>query len=172
MSKLNLGCAKDIKDGYVNVDLFDHPLVTKCDVRKLAFASDESVDEVFAKDILEHLHFAEIDAVLREWNRVLKRGGKLFIQTIDIESQIRAFQSGIWSLPDLNYMLFAGVSWTGSPPIPEDFHKSAHSVPFLTAKLKEHGFAVTSVDTDKIGGELKNYPRAHNLNMKIWAEKL
>ena len=47
--KLNLGCAKDIKDGYLNIDVYDHPLVKTADVRILSFIESQSVEEIYAK---------------------------------------------------------------------------------------------------------------------------
>jgi ubiquinone/menaquinone biosynthesis C-methylase UbiE len=46
---------------------------------RLAFAADESVDVVFASNLLEHLPVTDIELTLAEVRRVLKPGGKLLI---------------------------------------------------------------------------------------------
>lgn len=40
---------------------------------------DESVDFIFFVETIEHMLDYQIDAILKEFNRVLKRGGKVFI---------------------------------------------------------------------------------------------
>lgn len=46
---------------------------------------DASVDEIRAVDVLEHLPYRQTDAALRDWARVLKPGGKIYIQVPDAE---------------------------------------------------------------------------------------
>ena len=55
--KLNLGCGKDIKKGYVNVDFVKLPGVDKVfDLNKKRWPFKENTfDEVNCKDIIEHL---------------------------------------------------------------------------------------------------------------------
>jgi SAM-dependent methyltransferase len=76
--KINLGCGTDIKEGYVNVDCAKLPGVDVVfDVEKppLPF-KDESVDEVYAKDIIEHLDYAPL---MKDLLRILKPEGKVII---------------------------------------------------------------------------------------------
>jgi len=169
--KLNLGCAKDIKPGYLNIDLYDHPQVKKCDVRDLSFLDNNSVDEIFAKDIIEHMSFSDVKKAIKEWVRVLKPNGIIFIQTINIEKQIEAFKNGVWSIEDFNHMVFAGVNWVGEDPKCEDFHKCAFTKELLTRLLSENGVVVTDIREDQIDGALKVSPRSHNLNVMMTGKK-
>ena len=84
MTKLNLGCGMNRLDGYINID---REKVTAHDVRwdleatPWAFASDDSIEEIRAAHILEHLGqeptiFCEI---MQEIYRVLKPGGVLVV---------------------------------------------------------------------------------------------
>lgn len=88
--RLNLGCGDDIRDGYVNVDLYG-----KCDVRAdltvfpWPFA-DSSVEEVMMLDFLEHVPWAKTEDILRESWRVLVSGGQLVVQVPDAEHCCRA----------------------------------------------------------------------------------
>jgi predicted SAM-dependent methyltransferase len=77
--KLNLGSGDDRREGYVNVDLRDGVADTVCDVRQLPF-DDESVEEVLAFDILEHLSPNSTMRALQEWHRVLAPGGTLVVK--------------------------------------------------------------------------------------------
>jgi len=74
--KLNLGCGRDVREGFVNVDQYPFPGVTVCnmDTDPLPFP-DGSVESVLASHFLEHvLHF---DRVMREIHRVLAPDGCL-----------------------------------------------------------------------------------------------
>jgi len=79
--KLNIGCGKRIKKGYTNVDIRKtHPDVIVGDIRKLPFP-ENSVEEIFANDVYEHVPFAESFELLKHWVSILKPGGSLVIQT-------------------------------------------------------------------------------------------
>lgn len=169
--KLNLGCAKDIKEGYINIDVYDHPLVKKADVRDLSFVENESVEEIYAKDILEHMSYTDGEKALKEWARVLKPGGKIFIQTINLEKQIEAYQRGIWSINNFNYMLFAGVNWVNESPKCEDFHKCAYDTKSIQFLLEKNNINIENIEYDEIDEILLINPRSHNLNLMIWAKK-
>ncbi len=47
---------------------FDH-VDFVCDTRKLTMIEDNSVSEIYACHILEHVERNEVVSVLREWNR-------------------------------------------------------------------------------------------------------
>ena len=98
MIKLNLGSHGSNMDGYINVDLFDDSADLKADVTNLPF-EDNSVDEIYAAHILEHMRMTNeyephlcnainpktVHEVLNEWKRVLKPGGRLEIRVPDFE---------------------------------------------------------------------------------------
>jgi len=75
---INLGSGiKVIREDVINVDIEEHPNVSVvADVHKLPFETG-SVDAVIAEMLFEHLEHPE--AVIQEIERVLKRGGLLYI---------------------------------------------------------------------------------------------
>lgn len=75
--KLHLGCGRKKWEGYVNCDLHDSDV--DCDIRTLPF-EDESAEEITAIHVVEHFFITEIVSVFREWQRVLKPGGRLIIE--------------------------------------------------------------------------------------------
>lgn len=81
---LNLGCGTDLKQGYDNIDIRDLPGVIKADVRNLPYEPN-SIDEILAIDIYEHISFRESQALLNHWVSLLKPGGLLIIQGPSIE---------------------------------------------------------------------------------------
>jgi ubiquinone/menaquinone biosynthesis C-methylase UbiE len=83
--KLHLGSNKKILEGYVNVDILDFPGVTTHDLTVFPYPFlDNSVDEIIAHEVLEHISFLKTERVLAEWYRVLAPGGIAHIQVPDI----------------------------------------------------------------------------------------
>lgn len=76
--KLHLGCWKRDIPGFVNIDLYDAPHIDhKIDVRKLSVIKSGSVELIYASHVLEYFDREEVKDVLKEWKRVLKKGGTL-----------------------------------------------------------------------------------------------
>ncbi len=79
MSKLNLGCGRDIRSGYVNLDRFDLKgvdVVHDLNTLPLPFASGE-FDEVLCLDVLEHVDFIPL---MEEIHRLLTPNGTVRIR--------------------------------------------------------------------------------------------
>ena len=74
MTMLNLGCGKDVRKGWVNIDWKPGPGVNIVqDITAPLPFKDGSVKEVRAFSVMEHI--ADWEAVLVEVHRVLKIGG-------------------------------------------------------------------------------------------------
>ena len=79
LRKLHLGCGRDIKKGWVNLDLVNLPgvdVVHNIEQLPLPFA-DGSFDEILCQDILEHVEYIPI---LKDIYRILAPEGKLHIR--------------------------------------------------------------------------------------------
>lgn len=163
MIKLNLGCSNNIKNGYLNIDLYSKdPRVTIADVQDLNFIDTESVSEIIAHDILEHIPFYKAKSTINEWCRVLAKNGTISIQTTNIIEHIKAFNSGVWDIETLNHMLFAGHGWTDGTSRDHDWHKSVYTPEFIITELTKYNIRIE-----------KNYTDSHtntgngNLNLHI-----
>ena len=87
-TRVNLGCGTDIRSGWVNLDSAPLPgvdVVHAIGDGPLPFA-DESVDEVLAKDVLEHV---ELIPAMQELHRVLRPGGRLLV-TVPFHGRVKA----------------------------------------------------------------------------------
>jgi SAM-dependent methyltransferase len=76
--KLNLGCGRDVRDDYINVDQFPHAGAVQADIYKLPFP-DDSVDELIAYHLLEHLLFP-LEFMAEAW-RVAKPDARIEVRT-------------------------------------------------------------------------------------------
>lgn len=87
MVKVNLGSGKDYRDGYINVDdgsIFD----TKRDITADIFDYDmplNSVDEILLSHVAMYIRPDEMDCLLARWYGWIKDGGRIEIETIDLE---------------------------------------------------------------------------------------
>jgi len=92
--KLNLGCGKDKRNGYIDIDADPK---TKPDfvlnlTQKLPY-SDNSVSEIIMQDVLEHLTKEEGARLLKECGRVLISSGKITIRVPNIPAILKKFKS-------------------------------------------------------------------------------
>jgi|SRR3989344_2674371 len=79
MSKLNLGCGTDIRNGYINVDIERLPGVNKVvNLNKYPWPfEDNFFDEINADQVLEHLD-NQVKSLQEIW-RISKNGAKVHI---------------------------------------------------------------------------------------------
>lgn len=142
---LNLGCGFDHRKGWLNIDFQDfHKPDLVSDVTWLKEVPDLHADYALAQDILEHIHRAKCVSTLREWNRVLKIGGKVEIRTTDVLGVAELLRRPDFADPskqrDLLQCLFGTQNYEG------DFHLNGFTETSLTADLMDSGFAVEYVD--------------------------
>lgn len=76
MNKLYLGCGKDHKEGFINIDREPFEGVdTVCDITKGLPFEDSTADYIFSQDFMEHLPPESKVSVINEIWRVLCNGG-------------------------------------------------------------------------------------------------
>lgn len=91
--KLNIGCGRDYKKGYSNIDLYNVAADEIADAGNLRY-SDNSVDLIEARHLIEHLGYISCLYAVAEWFRVLKPRGKLIIETPDIDVLFKKYLKG------------------------------------------------------------------------------
>lgn len=116
--KLNLGCGTDIKKGFCNVDIRKIDGVDMvADVRSLP-VPDNSIEEINAYDVLEHLPFQETVSTLTHWIDKLKPGGKIIVRVPDLEKILRKLVNNELPAFEAQRLVFGGQDY------PENFHSA------------------------------------------------
>lgn len=142
MIKINAGCAEDIKEGYINIDLHpeEYPLIKDkilpADVRNMPF-KDNTVDEVYASHIIEHFNYKDAILCLIEWCRILKTGGQLTVIVPDFNTLAHKWIDEY----SMHNRLQINAAIYGSQRGVEQYHKSAWDGQILYSVLQETGFS-------------------------------
>ena len=97
--KLNLGCGDKIVPRYVNVDVAESRAGKRpdelCDLHRLAPFEDSSADEIISVHVVELFRRWEIVGVLKKWVRVLKYGGLMIRECLNLKSARANFLSNL-----------------------------------------------------------------------------
>lgn len=151
---LHLGCGGAILDGFCNVDA---NRMSPCDliaaVQRIKLA-DATVGVIYCSHVFEHIARGDAPAVLTEWHRVLKPGGKLYIALPDIEALFRIYLDNLprYDTEEGRYQAdLAGAIVYGGQTNEYDFHFNGYSFTTLKAALEQAGFQdVQRFDRSKI----------------------
>jgi len=134
--RLHLGAGNKYWPGWVNVDLFGDQDVTS-NILDLPF-DDDSVDEIQAIHVFEHIDRMKVVDALKEWRRVLKNGGKLVLEMPSLDKVIGFFKQ------DCNDFRMTLLALYGDPREENEYmlHKWCWSADELTKQLNASGFSV------------------------------
>ena len=143
--KLDIGCGKYKREGYLGVDLkkfdgVDYPIL---DLRGDWPFKNGEVDEIYTSHFLEHLTDNEVVDVLKEAARVLKPGGQFEVIVPDLPGVLNEFLKA-----DFN----SKWSWWiqtifGNQAHEGEFHKTGFDSEKLEIMLSNTGFIVTSIES-------------------------
>ena len=137
--KLHLGCGKNYKKGYINIDQYDSTVADELgSIINLGF-KDNSIDIIEAYHILEHLGYYPSIFGLYEWFRVLKPTGKLIVEIPHLEQTFQKFLEGNNTFKNRLLVWVYGRQKPGMP------HKFIYYKELLEEKLSEIGFIIIKV---------------------------
>tara|TARA_R100000805_G_C3616111_1_gene117795 strand:- start:354 stop:896 length:543 start_codon:yes stop_codon:yes gene_type:complete len=134
--KLHLGCGKkDFGKSWIHIDGGNFEHLHSHNIRELPF-EDETVDLIYASHVLEYFDRDEVLVVLREWKRVLKKGGILRLSVPNFDVLSRLYQKGI-PLEEVVGPLYGrwnmGGKWV--------YHKTTYDYRNLKEVLENSGFS-------------------------------
>lgn len=142
--KVDLGCGKFKREGYVGVDLVENGedppknVDYVMDLRSGLPFADEEVDDIFCSHFLEHLTNAEGLGLLKDCTRVLKPGGILELIVPDfiwcLEKFLSDDESKRWG--------YSFNTIFGLQTHPGEYHKNGFSKDKAVAICTEAGLVV------------------------------
>jgi len=141
MRRLNIGCGRDIRDGYINVDAFPiSDKVQKGNLLDIPFP-DETFDEIIALDVVEHVSWRQVPNALAEICRVLKKTGAAEIRVPELDALLDLRRAG--RMTDAEYVrrIF------GDQGHPGDFHATGFTEKTFIDQIKGAGLKVSKTWT-------------------------
>lgn len=122
--RLNIGAGDTVIEGFTPID---RKLGTEA--YPLPQYADNSVAEIRASHVLEHFSFEDAKAVLKEWHRALKPGGRIRVAVPDMDKCLLVDD------PVQRAFYLMGGQVDG-----DDYHKAAYNAPLLAQYLSDAGF--------------------------------
>jgi predicted SAM-dependent methyltransferase len=179
--KINLGCGGRPLEGYINLDMDDAEALSKrypgshfsskLDIRSANILDlpfeDESVDEIRADSLIEHLSFEEEPRFFYEIKRVLKTDGIFEFSTPDFEDAVKTWLKaednwkdfyrnddeaiaqkhwfGQYSYSTDNRWGYLSAMIFGSQNGEGQYHRNCYTIPKIKALLAKIGFHDESI---------------------------
>lgn len=149
--KINLASGqRPFGEGWVNIDKIkqgDFALDILTDANDLSMFSDESADIIVAHHLVEHIAIHELQGYVREWRRVLKKGGILSVFVPNIRELDKAWLEGKINTFIHNVNTYG--AWQGHI---EDLHKWGYDEQELKDQLsgKDHNTGVCATEWAEI----------------------
>lgn len=138
---LNLGCGRRYMDGWINVDAIDKEKVDViADIRELDFDNDYA-DRILANHVIEHFFRWEVLDILKEWKRILKKGGELILECPDLSKILRNFNTSVDPYAHM-YGLYGDIIHKD----PLMAHKWAYTGWELSALVEKAGFKDVKIE--------------------------
>ena len=148
--KLNLGCGLQKLSGFINVDI--DPAVKPDAVFDFTNSfpyQDETIEEVVAYHVLEHIPKFNHDRIYKEIYRVLIPGGKFTLSFPEFRTCVEYWLNNYKGKRD-----FWEATIYGRQSSPHDFHVAIMDREMVARKLVRAGFGITYKGTEPV--ELHN----------------
>lgn len=135
--RLHLGCGHIHLSEDINVDIKALETVDViADINELPFRK-ESVSLIESYHVVEHIPRQRVEDCLKEWYRVLEKGGWLIIECPDFDQNCKDYLAAKTAEETLHGMQFI---FGGDTIAPEDAHRWGYNFQLLGKILNEIGF--------------------------------
>lgn len=120
--------------GFYTVDLRDvDDTDIVSDISDLSWLKDGSVDKIYCSNALEHFPLTQTLDVLKEWHRVLKPKGRLFVSVPDFDAAVKLYlKMGLTGW--IQYLVW------GDQKTPLNYHYINFTFATLSGLMMEAGF--------------------------------
>lgn len=175
MNRLHIG-GTERKTGWtcLNVQEADYVDIVG-DCREMQEFPDCFYDTIYASHVLEHLSYsAEVMPTLKEWRRILKPTGELWLSVPNLDALCELFLRAK-DRPDLRFHVMRIIY--GGQTDPHDVHRAGFAWDIMCGYLQEAGFAeVRQIDVfpdfqDTSQLEIAGIPISLNLVAKPTASR-
>jgi glycosyltransferase involved in cell wall biosynthesis/predicted SAM-dependent methyltransferase len=142
--RLNLGCGNKAEPGHVNVYIVKTSITDELFEFDNIPYLDETISVISSEHALEHVGYERIDRTLKEWWRVLRPGGQLYLKIPDFAECCRFYLSSssekerVWFK---NTIYGIQKSQAGEPDEAQ-YHLWGFSKKEICDKLEEMGFII------------------------------
>lgn len=148
--RLDLGAGKVSPPGFIPMGR-DHG----SEIYPLPYA-DDTVDEIRASHVLEHFGHHQVAAVLKDWIRALKKGGRIRIAVPDFEKIAAGYLGGKEGLNPEHVVYGGQVD-------PHDYHKSMFTRAKLGKLLADENLVLIQDWTSELPDDCAAYEISTNL---------
>lgn len=138
--KLNIGCGLRTLAGWVNADAVEREGVDLVCLATDIPLNENSVSEVMAIHLLEHLYPWEGDVALGEFMRVLRPGGVLALELPDFIKCCSNIANHVKHEKHPDMLGLYGLFGDPRHKDPHMIHKWGYTPQTLSAMLRSHGF--------------------------------
>ncbi|MFZ2151480.1 MAG: methyltransferase domain-containing protein, partial [Minisyncoccia bacterium] len=91
---LHLGCGSINNPQFINIDAANLPHVHYVqDIRNLAVLPSNFADLLYSSHALEHISHLEVPKTLKEWARVIKKGGTIRLSVPDFDKMVGMYHA-------------------------------------------------------------------------------
>lgn len=162
--KINFGCGKRVWAGFYNIDAIHNPGAERAPelLHAIRFTPDGQVenpipladgcaDELYAMHVIEHVYRWEANALVLEWARLLKSGGRLILELPNIEAAAKNLLAG---QPDQMGMWPLYGDWEHRDPYM--MHRHGYTPKTIAALAKECGLVNITMLPPKTHGARAN----------------
>ena len=158
MRQLNVGCGEQIlKGNWINTDIRKLEGVDViCDVKCLPF-KDNTFVKLWASDVLEHNPRHNTEEILREWRRVLKKGGILTLKMPNLKTIASNYIRGLIDCAEFSRLIYGNQEDNNIA----NFHKSGFDSLYLNRLLRKAGLKILKII------ENPSYPAQNNMIIKV-----
>lgn len=164
MLRLDLGAGAEKNKGFISVDLYDDTADIRADICELPFDND-SVDEIYALQVIEHVPYQKSRPMFEEIYRVLKPGCSARVETPDIDVVCRKIleeglqDKWIYNLVGEYYRPWDKERYADWEMNAASIHRNPWNFNRLFSLATKVGFS----KIERLGGPSDKYPFEENL---------
>lgn len=138
--KLHLGCWHRYIPGFIHIDLCDMDHIDfNSSIADLSMFDDETVSLIYSSHSFEYFNRHNAKEVLKEWCRVLKKGGTLRLAVPDFDSLLTIYNN-TGEIENILGPLY-GLMKIKTPQGEETlYHKTVYNFESLSSLLSSSGF--------------------------------